>query len=45
MRDLNDQTRQGNHARGRTYQAQCRGLRLMALAYNFIILLRAEVFS
>lgn len=36
--------RQGNHARGRTYQAQCRDLRLMALAHNVMILLRVEVF-
>jgi catalase (peroxidase I) len=36
--------RQGNHARGRTYQAQCRDLRLMALTHNVMILLRVEVF-
>lgn len=36
--------RQGNHARGRTYQAQCRDLRLMALAHNVMILLRVNVF-
>jgi hypothetical protein len=36
--------RQGNHARGRTYQSQCRDLRLMALTHNVMILLRLEVF-
>jgi len=36
--------RQGAHARGRTYQAQCRDLRLMALTHNVMILLRIEVF-
>jgi hypothetical protein len=36
--------RQGAHARGRTYHAQCRDLRLMALTHNVMILLRVEVF-
>jgi hypothetical protein len=36
--------RQGNHVRSRTYQAQCRDLRLMALTHNVMILLRVEVF-
>ena len=36
--------RQGAHARGRTYQAQCRDLRLMALTHNVMILLRVKVF-
>jgi len=36
--------RQGAHARGRSYQAQCRDLRLMALTHNVMILLRVEVF-
>jgi hypothetical protein len=36
--------RHGNHARGRTYQAQCHDLRLMALTHNVMILLRIEVF-
>lgn len=36
--------RQGAHARGRSYQAQCRDLRLMALAHNVMILLRVRVF-
>lgn len=36
--------RQGNHARGRTYQARCRDLRLMALTHNIMILLHVEVF-
>jgi len=36
--------RQGAHARGRSYQAQCRDLRLMALTHNVMILLRIELF-
>jgi hypothetical protein len=36
--------RQGPHARGRTYQSQCRDLRLMALTHNVMILLRVKVF-
>ena len=36
--------RQGAHARGRSYQAQCRDLRLMALTHNVMILLRVKVF-
>jgi hypothetical protein len=36
--------RQGNHARGRNYQSQCRDLRLMALTHNVMILIRIEVF-
>ena len=36
--------RQGAHARGRTYQSQCRDLRLMALTHNVMILLRVKVF-
>lgn len=36
--------RQGNHVRGRTYQSQCRDLRLMALTHNVMILLRVQVF-
>jgi Transposase DDE domain len=36
--------RQGAHVRGRSYQAQCRDLRLMALVHNVMILLRVKVF-
>jgi hypothetical protein len=36
--------RQGAHACGRTYHAQCRDLRLMALTHNVMILLRVKVF-
>ena len=36
--------RQGAYARGRSYQAQCRDLRLMALTHNVMILLRVKVF-
>jgi hypothetical protein len=36
--------RQGAHARGRSYQAQCRDLRLMALTHNVMILLHVKVF-
>lgn len=36
--------RRGNYARDRTYQAQCRDLRLVALTQNVMILLRVEVF-
>ena len=36
--------RQGADARGRSYQAQCRDLRLMALTHNVMILIRVEVF-
>ena len=43
-RDLDDQTSPGAHARGRSYQAQCRDLRLMALTHNVMILIRVEVF-
>jgi len=36
--------RQGNHVRGRSYQSQCRDLRLMALTHNIMILLFSYVF-
>lgn len=36
--------RQGPHVRGRTFQSQCRDLRLMALTHNVMILVIVEVF-
>ena len=36
--------RQGNHVHGRTYQSQCRDLRLMVLTHNIMILLFCWVF-
>lgn len=36
--------RQGAHVRGRTYHAQCRDLRLMALTHNLMILLQIKLF-
>ena len=36
--------RQGSHVHGRSYHAQCRDLRLMALTHNLMILLWIQVF-
>ncbi len=36
--------RQGAHVRGRSYQSQCRDLRLLALTHNVMILVSIEVF-
>jgi hypothetical protein len=36
--------RQGAHVRGRSYQSQCRDLRLLALTHNVMILLLRRVF-
>ncbi len=36
--------RQGNHIRGRSYQSQCRDLRLMVLTHNVMILYCVQLF-